>query len=264
MENMTQATNGPFSVPPKKGKRLWWLKLPKDFFTSNAVIKKMRKMPGGDTYVVVTLKILLLALDHQDFRIYYEGVEDTFVRDIALKLDETEESVAGALKVLIKQGWIVQEDEETLYSVKTEEMAGSESDSAERKRLQRQRDREKEALLVCDNVTPVSQECHSREEKRRKEKNRTEIEKMLEGKDLSELVPEAFMEGKKKSSPALPDVQQYAEASHFYAVSPDDFYGMFSSQDWTVEGKDITDWRSLYLELERLARNEEGEGGSNG
>ena len=72
------------------------------------------------------------------------------------------------------------------------------------------------------------------------------------------------MEGKEKSSPALSDVQQYAEASHFYAVSPDDFYGMFSSQEWTADGKDITDWRSLYLELERLARNEEGEGGIDG
>lgn len=262
MENMTQATNGPFSVPPKKGKRLWWLKLPKDFFTTNSVIKKMRKMPGGDTYVVVTLKILLLALDHQDFRIYYEGVEDTFVKDIALKLDETEESVAGALKVLIKQGWIVQEDEETLRSVKTEEMAGSESDSASRMRLKRERDKELAltAPSQCDsNVTPALQKSDSREEKRRKEKSRTEIEEMLEGKELSGLVPEAFMEGKEKASPALPDVQQYAEASHFYAVSPDDFYGMFSSQDWTDDGKDITDWRVLYLTLEGLARAEGGE-----
>ena len=62
------------SEPKKKGKRLWWLKLPKDFFTSNNVIKKMRKLPGGDTYVVITLKLLLLSLDN-DFRIYYEGVE---------------------------------------------------------------------------------------------------------------------------------------------------------------------------------------------
>ena len=138
---MEQMGEGPFKAP-KKGKRLWWLKLPKDFFTTNSVIKKMRRMPGGDTYVVVTLKILLLALDHQDFRIYYEGVEDTFVKDIALTLDETEESVAGALRVLISQGWIVQEDEETLYSAKTEEMAGSESDSAARMRLKRERDKE--------------------------------------------------------------------------------------------------------------------------
>ena len=37
-----------YMAKKKKGKRLWWLKLPKDFFTSNNVIKKMRKLPGGD------------------------------------------------------------------------------------------------------------------------------------------------------------------------------------------------------------------------
>ena len=262
---MEQMSEGPFKAP-KKGKRLWWLKLPKDFFTTNSVIKKMRRMPGGDTYVVVTLKILLLALDHQDFRIYYEGVEDTFVKDIALTLDETEESVAGALKVLISQGWIVQEDEETLYSAKTEEMAGSESDSAERKRLQRQRDREREALLTCDNVTPMSQECHAREEKRREEQNRDRGdarggrgEKTLRFMRLSELpslYPEAFTAvGVILPDPVIDEVRAYQERNGLTEISADAFYGAFNSIGWSIDGAEITNWQVLYVLMESDARS---------
>ena len=247
----------------RKGKRLWWLKLPKDFFSTNNVIKKMRKLPGGDTYVVVTLKILLLALDH-DFRIYYEGVEDTFVKDIALTLDETEESVAGALKVLIQQGWLVQEDEETLYSLKSEEMAGSETPDAKRMRIKRLGDKEL-ALNAPEQCSNNVQECSGnvRLEKRREEKRRTEIEKMQEEKEgsetLSVICPDAFTEGKEKSLPSLSDVQQYASLNRFTDIPPEEFYDRFASQDWTDDGKDITDWRVLYLTLEGLARAEGGE-----
>ena len=237
-----------YMAKKKKGKRLWWLKLPKDFFTSNNVIKKMRKLPGGDTYVVVTLKILLLALDH-DFRIYYEGVEDTFVKDIALTLDETEESVAGALKVLIHQGWLVQEDEETLYSLKSEEMAGSESESAKRVRAFREKIKDKETTLLplhCNESVTL--------EKRREEKRRKEIEEMLEGKDLATLYPDAFAEGKPKASPSISEIRGRAAIARFYAISPEDFFEIFSSRDWTVGGKEITDWACLYLCLESMAR----------
>ena len=247
-------TDGPFKVPEKKGKRLWWLKLPKDFFTSNNVIKKMRRLPGGDTYVVVTLKILLLALDH-NFRIYYEGVEDTFIKDIALTLDETEESVAGALRVLIQQGWIVQEDEETLYSVKTEEMAGSESESAKRVRAYREKIKNEEVAslpLHCnENVTL---------EKRREEKKRAEKEEMQEEEDLTALCPMAFAEGKPRVNPTLSEVRKKAERSGFYALSPEDFFDRFSSTEWVVDGKEITDWGCLYLTLEGIVRRDETEG----
>lgn len=263
---MTQETKGPFSVPKKKEEgRYFWLKLPTDFFQDKAM-KKLRRYPGGAENLVVALKILLLGVSG-DNRIYYDSVEDSFAEEIALSIDERPESVESVVSYLLKCGWLVKENEDTIFSVKSEEMTGSITARGARK--QRQKEREMESLSEQSSArVPLPFRSSStekrRKEKKRTEKKRTEIEKMLEGKELSELVTEAFMEGKEKSSPALSDVEQYAEASHFHAVSPDDFYGMFSSQDWTVDGKDITDWMSLYLELERLARNEEGEGGSNG
>lgn len=233
----------------KKGKRLWWIKLPKDFFTSNNVIKKMRKLPGGDTYVVITLKLLLLALDN-DFRIYYEGVEDTFAKDIALTLDESAEAVEVTLRMLIAQGWIVEESSDVLMSPKSLEMAGSESESAKRVRDYRERIKTENSNLLplhCnENVTL---------EKRREEKRRKENREMQERKDLPTLCPDAFLGGKPKVSPSFDEVRQFAENSRFYALSPDDFYSTFSSQDWIVDGQEITDWISLYVTLEGFCRN---------
>lgn len=243
-----------YEAKKKKGKRLWWLKLPKDFFTSNNVIKKMRKLPGGDTYVVITLKLLLLSLDN-DFRIYYEGVEDTFPKDIALTLDESPEAVEVTLRMLLQQGWLVQEDPETIFAPKSQEIAGSEGESAKRMRAKRLADKELDML-------PASQCAHNVQicnedvtlEKRREEKSRKEIEEMLEGKDLATLYPDAFAEGKPKASPSISEIRGRAAIARFYAISPEDFFEIFSSRDWTVGGKEITDWACLYLCLESMAR----------
>ena len=56
------------------GKRYYWLKLPDDFFRQKP-IKKLRKIAGGDTYTIIYLKMLLIAMK-QDGRLYFEGVED--------------------------------------------------------------------------------------------------------------------------------------------------------------------------------------------
>ena len=241
---------GEYVNKKKKGKRLWWLKLPKDFFTSNNVIKKMRKLPGGDTYVVITLKLLLLSLDN-DFRIYYEGVEDTFPKDIALTLDESPEAVEVTLRMLLQQGWIVKESADVLVSPKSQELAGSESESAKRVRDYRERIKSEESTLLplhCNEDVTL--------EKRREEKSRKEIEEMLEGKDLATLYPDAFAEGKPKASPSLSEVRGRAVMAKFYAVSPEDFFEIFSSKDWTFNGKEITDWPCLYLVVESIARKE--------
>lgn len=238
----------------KKGKRLWWIKLPKDFFTSNNVIKKMRKLPGGDTYVVITLKLLLLALDNE-FRIYYEGVEDTFAKDIALTLDESAEAVDVTLRMLIAQGWIVEESSDVLMAPKSLEMAGSESESAKRVRDYRERIKNENP-----NLLPLHCNQNVTLEKKREEKRRKENREMQERKDLPTLCPDAFLGGKPKVSPSFDEVRQFAENSRFYALSPDDFYSAFSSQDWTVDGQEITDWISLYVSLEGMYRRN-GEGG---
>ena len=67
-------------------KRYYWLKLPDGFFRQKA-IKKLRKIAGGDTYTIIYLKMLLVAMK-QDGRLYFEGVEATFYDELALELSE--------------------------------------------------------------------------------------------------------------------------------------------------------------------------------
>lgn len=83
------------------GKRYYWLKLPEGFFRQKP-IKKLRKIAGGDTYTIIYLKMLLIAMK-QDGKIYFEGVEDDFYEELALELDEDSENVKVTVLFLIRQ-----------------------------------------------------------------------------------------------------------------------------------------------------------------
>ena len=49
----------------KKPKQYYWLKLKDDFFRQKE-IKKLRKIAGGDTYTIIYLKMLLLAIKEEN------------------------------------------------------------------------------------------------------------------------------------------------------------------------------------------------------
>lgn len=132
-------------------KRYYWLKLPDGFFRQKA-IKKLRKIAGGDTYTIIYLKMLLVAMK-QDGRLYFEGVEATFYDELALDLDEEAENVRVTVMFLIQQD-LMQLIDETEYSLsECAKMTGSESASAERMR----RLRDKKASQ-CD--IGVTQQLH--------------------------------------------------------------------------------------------------------
>ncbi len=64
------------------GKKYFWLKLDRHFF-GNARIKKLRRLAGGDTYTIIYLKLLLLSIEFNGLLVY-EGIEDTFEKEMAL------------------------------------------------------------------------------------------------------------------------------------------------------------------------------------
>ena len=107
----------------KKEKRYYFLKLSTSFFKDKA-IKKLRKLPGGDTYALITQEIFLEALEN-DNRLYYDGIEDTFAKELALSIDESPEAVQVAVDFLLNCGWLVEEDPETYYAPKGAELSGS-------------------------------------------------------------------------------------------------------------------------------------------
>lgn len=72
-------------------KKYYWLKMTDQFFEDKA-IKKLRKIAGGDTYTIIYLKMLLTAIK-QGNKMYFEGIEDDFMEELALELDEDTDNV---------------------------------------------------------------------------------------------------------------------------------------------------------------------------
>ncbi len=89
-------------------KRYYWLKLDRHFF-GNARIKKLRKLAGGDTYTIIYLKLLLLSIEF-DGVLVYEGIEETFEKEMALKLEEDEDNVEVTMNYLRAQGMLVEKE----------------------------------------------------------------------------------------------------------------------------------------------------------
>ncbi len=119
-------------------KRYFWLKLYDDFFTSKR-IKKLRKIAGGDTYVIIYLKMQLMAMKH-DGTLKWSGLEEKFADELALDLDEDPANVEVTLQYLLSCGLAEASSDLTEvflpYAVKN---VGSEGAAAQRMRDYRAR-----------------------------------------------------------------------------------------------------------------------------
>lgn len=148
-------------------KRYYWLKLKEDFFEQR-VIKKLRKIAGGDTYTIIYLKLQLLAMKN-DGKLVFENVEDDFASEMALELDEDVENVKVTLMYLEKNNLIETISDEEYFLPEVLSVTGSETASAIRVREHR----EKKKALQCNNnvitkkqdVIEVKQECSVEKEK---------------------------------------------------------------------------------------------------
>ena len=142
------------------GKRYFWLKLKEDFFGSKR-IKKLRNMAGGDTYLIIYLKLQLKAMK-TDGIIQFDHLEDSIMDELALDLDEKPDDVAATLIYLTHCGLAETSDQETFYFPYAVENVGSENSSAARVREYRK----KQKALHCNtNETPVKRLCNGEIEK---------------------------------------------------------------------------------------------------
>lgn len=126
-------------------KKYYWLKLKDDFFKQKT-IKKLRKIAGGDTFTIIYLKMMLVAIKSEG-KIFHEGIETNFHEELALDLDEDEENVRMTINYLLNHG-LMEESSNQFYLPESVQNTGKESESAERVR------RHREKTLQCNiNVT---------------------------------------------------------------------------------------------------------------
>lgn len=164
-------------------KRYYWLKLKDDFFRQKE-IKKLRKVAGGDTYTIIYLKMLLLALK-SDNKIYFEGVEDDFSDELALELDEESDNVKMTLAFLQSQKLIEMINEDEYLLPQCESMTGTESASAERVRRHRLKKKDNQKTLQCNtDVTNSNKNVTTETETELETDTELEIEQQQEKKDM--------------------------------------------------------------------------------
>ena len=156
-------------------KRYYWLKLKDDFFTQKA-IKKLRRIAGGDTFTIIYLKMMLIAMK-SDGKIYFEGIESNFYEELALELDEEEENVNLTIRYLLTHK-LIEESENEYFIPESVNNTGSETDSAERVRRLRQK-----TLQCNDKVLQSNSDVTTSNEDVTKcnvEKRREELDKELD------------------------------------------------------------------------------------
>ena len=108
-------------------KRLFWLKLHKDFFQRKE-IKRLRKIAGGDTYTIIYLKMLLRSIMSEG-KLYFDGLEENFCSELALDLDESEENVQITVTYLLNSGLLEMRSEDEYYLPDTKNSTGCENRS---------------------------------------------------------------------------------------------------------------------------------------
>jgi predicted phage replisome organizer len=132
-------------------KKYYWLKLFDNFF-ADPKIKKLKRLAGGDTYIVILLKIMLQTVKTNG--VYaYQGIESTLARELELVIDENEEHIQAVLIYLEKTKLIEEVEIGCFMLTQVPLMLGAEGDSAERVR----RHRELKALHCNTQVTQVKQ-----------------------------------------------------------------------------------------------------------
>jgi len=136
-------------------KKYFWLKLRNDFF-SQKEIKGLRRIKGGDKFVLIYIKLMLSSIQDEG-RIYFDGYGNTLAAEIAMTIDEDENDVISVVNYLKHYSLIekVEDDEYILTAVPT--MIGKETDAAERMRKHRKKLSNDES---SNNVTPELRSCN--------------------------------------------------------------------------------------------------------
>ena len=210
-------------------KKYYWLKLQSDFFSSKR-IKKLRKMAGGDTYLIIYLKMQLKALK-TDGILTWTGLESEFADELALDLDEEPDDVKVTLAFLSSCGLIETSDNFNFFLPYVVENTGSETAAAERMRDMRSKQKlipERNNVTQCSNEV---QNCYTEIEKEKEKKK--EIEK-------KRFVP-----------PTLEEVRAYVKERNSL-VDPIKFFEYYETGGWKdSKGNPVRNWKQKLLTWEK-------------
>ena len=132
-------------------KRFFWFKMSENFFKNRNIVR-LRKLAGGDTYVLIYIKMILKTIDNNG--IYKIDEWEDLSEAMSIDLDEDIENVKVTLSFLKKCNLIEELDELTIKFVQVKGLTGSETASTIRSRKSREN---KKALQCNTSATPLQQ-----------------------------------------------------------------------------------------------------------
>ena len=242
-----------------KENRYFWLRLYDDFFTSKR-IKKLRKLAGGDTYLIIYLKMQLIAMKH-DGILQWSGLDDNFADELALELDEEPANVEVTINYLLSCGLAETSDDVTFFFPYAVKNVGSEGSSAKRMRESRARAKLGESSQCSNDVRTLCEHRYG-EKEIEKEIDIEDISSSLRSEDIGGSAPsepKAPESGKrtvvKFVPPTLEEVEAYA-ASRQSTVDPRRFFEYFNTPDaqgrsWRdSKGNPVKNWKQKFLTWE--------------
>lgn len=155
-------------------KKRYWLKLDKDFLKSSQ-IKVIKNMPNGKDYVIFYLALMLESVEtigHLRFSNLVPYNEDM----LASVTDTNVDIVRTAVKIFESLGLMEILDDGTIYMTQVAEMTGKESESAERVRRYRLKQKQQLALQCNGNVTNSND---NKEEDKQSTENKEDVQEDL-------------------------------------------------------------------------------------
>lgn len=198
-------------------KRYYWLKLDAPFF-NDAKIKKLRKLAGGDTFTIIYLKMMMLSLEKAGY-LLYENIEDSFEKEIALKIDEDIENVVVTVNYLKLQGLLRDCDNNEYSMPQVITRIGSETDKAQLMRRKRVLDKN------GNNVTSMLPNCYL-------------------DKDID--IDIDLHKERDMCAPSIDQVKDFCK-DNCLSVNPDKFYYYYLGRDWKINGE-VFDWKAKLFE----------------
>ncbi len=165
-------------------KKKYWLKLDKDFLNSSQ-IRVIKNLPNGKDYLIFYLALLLESVETVGHLRFSELVP--YNEEMLASITDTNvDVVRSAMKVLKELGLLEILTDGTIFMTQVAEMTGKESDSAERVRQYRLREKEKKKLQCNTSVTKCNDNKEVEEEiEKNIEKNKNEELEVEEEIDIS-------------------------------------------------------------------------------
>lgn len=233
--------------------RNYWMKVRRDFFKRHDM--RILRAEGGRDAVLFYIELLCESIDH-DGRLRYSEKKPYTPKRLATALDFPEEIAKTALEILEDLDLIQTEKDGTLYLPEAENMTGSETDWAEKKRTQRGHAKDKPGTTEGqprDNVPQMSPEEETNEGQCPTEKEieiELELEKELEKeleleieKEKEEKKTRPHSSRKKFEAPTIEEVTAYCKERK-NNIKPEQFIAYYEANGWKVGKNPMKDWRA--------------------